>query len=349
MSIGPALLWAPVFLATYATLALLRPFGLAIPLDGLAAPFLLSAGVAGIVYATLGAFLCYRSCRLLFAAAPAFWGALVAWLATPAVYYSLISPAYSHATSLFASALFCYVWLKTRGNDRVRRDLWLGILAGLAALVRWQDVIILVLPLFELAWESSQEDGRDVADAALRAGVMVGGMVALLLPQFLAWQAIYGHFLLDAAGRQLHAVDQPGAGSPSSFRFDTGCSVGRLRCWWPWSVCIYLVRRDALVGWSASSWSCWRSTSTRRSATGGRARPSARGASSATPCSSRWGLAALFASDFWQQRAGAAALDGRGSHRVQPALPAAVSVVHARLHAARHRTRRRSSRCCSIG
>ena len=181
-------------------LLLLRPFGVMVPLDGIAAPFPLSAGVAGIVYATLGVYLCYRACRLLVPQAAAFWGALVAWLATPAIYYSLISPAYSHAPSLFASALFCYVWLRTRGDDRVRRYAWLGLLAGIAALVRWQDVVILVLPGFELL--QSLAGRRTTFSAAGRLIlVMVCATIVMLLPQMLAWRAIYGQFIVMPQGQ----------------------------------------------------------------------------------------------------------------------------------------------------
>ncbi len=300
MSIGPALLWAPAFLATYATLALLRPLGLAIPLDGLAAPFLLSVGLAGIAYATLGAFFCYRSCRLLFAARPALWGALAAWLATPAVYYSLISPAYSHATSLFASALFCYVWLKTRGGDSIRRDVWLGILAGLATLVRWQDVVILVLPLSELAWAVAKGRSR-LASSALHASVMLGVVVTLLLPQFFAWQAIYGRFFLVPQGGGFMQWTSPALISVL-FSLRHG-----LFSWTP-AVLVavigfyYLVRRDAVVGWSAaavfllavyinaavSDWWAGEAFGARRFV----------GYSVVFAL----GLAALFASDFWQKR-----------------------------------------------
>ena len=249
MSIGPALLWAPSFLATYLALVVLRSFGIAIPLDGMAMPFPLSVGVAGIIYATLGAYLCYRSSRLLFAAGPAFWGTLVAWLATPAVYYSLISPAYSHAASLFASALFCYVWLRTRGDERVRRYLWLGILAGLAALVRWQDVVILVLPMCELA-RSVAKERSPLSSVMLRLGLMLGGVATMLLPQLLAWRAIYGQFLVMPQGEGFMQWTSPALVSVL-FSLRHG-----LFSWTP-AVLVavlgfyYLVRRDALLGRSA--------------------------------------------------------------------------------------------------
>ena len=98
--------------------------------------------------------------------------ALVAWLASPAVYYSLVSPTYSHAPSLMVCAVFCDVWLRTRGRDRVTRDVGLGLLAGLAALVRWQDAVILVLPGLELV--TSVAAGRRTFVAAVRSvSVMV--------------------------------------------------------------------------------------------------------------------------------------------------------------------------------
>ena len=95
--------------------------------------------MAGIFYATLGAWLTFWACALLFPRRAAFWATLVVWLGGPAIYYSSVSPTYSHATSLFAVSLFVYVWLRTRGASGYGRTLLLGALAGLVALVRWQD------------------------------------------------------------------------------------------------------------------------------------------------------------------------------------------------------------------
>jgi hypothetical protein len=199
MSIGPALLWSPLFLATYGILMLVRSLGVAVPLDGIAPPFLLSVGVAGIAYATLGAYCSYRACRLLFEARPAFWSALVAWLATPAVYYSLVSPTYSHATSMFAVALFVYLWLKWRGGMSVGRCFALGLIGGLAALVRWQDVIVIGLPLLDLLRAVAGRRLR-LSSATTRGMLLAGGLAIGLLPQFLAWHAIYGQFVLMPQG-----------------------------------------------------------------------------------------------------------------------------------------------------
>ena len=66
---GAAMLWAPLFLAVGAVVALLNLIGAQIPFDGLALPFKLSAGVAGIAYATAGVWLCYDLARRIYSAA----------------------------------------------------------------------------------------------------------------------------------------------------------------------------------------------------------------------------------------------------------------------------------------
>lgn len=250
MSIGPALLWAPFFLVAYGVLALVvRPLGFAVPLDGMAAPFLLSAGVAGVVYATLGAWFCYRACRaLLVPPRPAFWAVLVAWLATPAVYYSLVSPTYSHAPSMLTSAVFCDVWLRTRDDDRSRRYLWLGLLAGVAALVRWQDVVILALPGLELLAATAR--GRRTPQSLLRPlAIVIGAVLLMLLPQVLAWHAIYGQTLVMPQGSGFMRWTTPAV-------FSVLLSLRHGLLTWTPAVAValagfwFLVRLDAVGGWS---------------------------------------------------------------------------------------------------
>ena len=248
MSIGPALLWAPFFLITCAGVALLHLFGAGPPLDGIAAPFPLSAGVAGVTYAALGAWFCFRACRTLVPQRPAVWAALVAWLASPAVYYSVVSPAYSHATSMFTCAAFCDVWLRTRGDDRSRRYLWLGALAGLAALVRWQDVVILALPGADLLAAVFQRR-RSVPSLVRPIAITGATVLVMVLPQMLAWQAIYGQPIVMPQGEGFMHWGSPAVVSVLfSLRHGlltwTPALALALAGFW------LLMRRDTVVGWS---------------------------------------------------------------------------------------------------
>ena len=142
MSVGPALLWSPLFLFVGVCAR-----ALGAPLDGLGRPVSALGRRRGhsVRHGRPSPLL-----RRVFDARSAFWAALTAWLATSAVYYTLVSPAYSHAVSLFAVALFCHTWLRTRDREGVDRYVLMGALGGLVVLVRWQDVIVLSLPLVHL-------------------------------------------------------------------------------------------------------------------------------------------------------------------------------------------------------
>lgn len=193
---GSAILWAPLFLAIGAVVALLNLLGAQIPFDGLSLPFKISAGVAGIAYAAAGAWLCYDLARRVYPAASAFWATITLWLGGSLLYYSLVSPTYSHATSLFAVALFTHTWYRTRDRGNLRRFALLGGLAGLAGLVRSQDLIILIIPGLELL-HGIRERRWSLALASARLLVLCVACAATFAPQLWVWQTIYGTLLLN--------------------------------------------------------------------------------------------------------------------------------------------------------
>ena len=248
--LGAALLWAPFLLSAVLGVALLNLAGAQIPFDGLALPFKLSAGVAGIAYATAGAWLCCDLARRIYPQAAAFWATLTLWLGGSLLYYSLVSPAYSHATSLFVVALFVHAWHRTRHRDDLPRFALLGALAGLAALVRLQDPIILVIPGIELL--VGIHSGRwSFARACTRLAVLCIACGLAFSPQFLAWNVIYGTPLVNPSESLLpFRWTDP-------FLIQTLFSTRQgLVSWTPVVLFAalglpWLVRRDRLLGWVA--------------------------------------------------------------------------------------------------
>ena len=204
--------------------------------------------MAGVFYATAGAWLSFWACALLFPRRAAFWATLVVWLGGPAIYYSFVSPAYSHATSLFAVSLFVYVWLRTRGVTGCWRALLLGALGGLVALVRWQDALVLLLPVVE-ALAMACRRRVSVAAVTIRLVLLCIAAGAVFAPQILAWQAIYGTPLVMPQGAGFMVWTSPAV-------FSVLFSLKRgLFSWTPALLPAVaglplLIRRDRLAGWA---------------------------------------------------------------------------------------------------
>jgi hypothetical protein len=241
MAVGPAILWSPFYLAARAVLGQ--------PEAGSRAEAALQAsvGLAGVFYATVGAWFTFWACAGLFSRRAALWATLVVWLAGPAVYYSFVSPAYSHATSMCAAAAFVYAWLATRDRVGWRQALLIGALGGLVALVRWQDAIVLLLPAGDVllsAWRRERSPAT-----ALRHLALVGlAAIVTFTPQLVAWNAIYGTPMLMPQGAGFMRWTEPAIFSVLfSLRhglFSWTPALLVAACGLP-----LLVRRDRQLGW----------------------------------------------------------------------------------------------------
>ncbi|MGE5357697.1 MAG: hypothetical protein ACM3NQ_01680 [Bacteroidales bacterium] len=203
MSVGPAIVWAPLYLATTGAVAAANALGAHYPFDGYGRLFQASAGVSGIVAASVGAWLAFLWARRVYNARVAIWATLSVWLASSAVYYSAISPTYSHAASMLTASLFCWAWGTSLGRHTARRYALVGLLGGITALVRWQDAIFLAAPVLEIAWQGIADRGpiarRTVRAATHLAACAVGALVGLL-PQLAVWTVVYGSPLLVPQG-----------------------------------------------------------------------------------------------------------------------------------------------------
>ena len=221
MPVGPAILWAPLFLATVAAVWGFNLVGGHYPLDGFARLFQATAGLTGIAAAAAGVWLAFRSAAILVNARVAIWATLTVWLASSSVYYSVISPAYSHAASMLAAGAFWYVWLNgvrgpgQRGDGGVRgatttleamapaHYALLGVLVGFAALMRWQDAVLLAVPGLSAVAGAARET-RNVAAilrrAILRIAACVAAAALTFLPQMIVWSVLYGQPLTVPQG-----------------------------------------------------------------------------------------------------------------------------------------------------
>lgn len=173
--VGCAILWAPFFAVADLYVKLTG----AAPADGFSFPYIAMVCFASAFYGFLGFLLQYKIAKRFFGEWSAFWGVVTMWFGAHALFYMYVTPPMSHATSIFTTSLFLFAWLKIREKDS--RGAWfaLGIIGGLAATVRWQDALFLIIPILDRG-------------SLRNKMILLLGAVVLFLPQLWVWQVLNG-------------------------------------------------------------------------------------------------------------------------------------------------------------
>jgi hypothetical protein len=187
MPVGPAIVWAPLYLIVAGMLMLRAMLGLGPWPDGFERALQMTPGATGVIAATVGVWLSWRLARRFCDERSSALAALAMWLGSSAIYYALVSPAYSHSTSMLASAAFFLVWMSTRDRPSPGRFALWGALVGVASLMRWQDALFLAVPAIEaVRWPVSWS-------RRLQALVLVGlAWLIVFSPQMMIWSVLYG-------------------------------------------------------------------------------------------------------------------------------------------------------------
>jgi hypothetical protein len=198
-SLGPALLWTPFFLLGHGATLLANWTGIAsLPADGYSTLYTTFTGVASAFYGFLGVLLIYRFLRRHQPHPVALLAAATVWMAMPVFFYMYHMSFYAHSVSMFSAALFVDLWHATRGQWHGWRYVALGLAAGLMALMRWQNILLLVLPLFELAAEAWSRLRRGEGRGSLarssfgRLSLLAAAALIVFSPQMAMWQVLYG-------------------------------------------------------------------------------------------------------------------------------------------------------------
>jgi hypothetical protein len=173
--IGCAILWAPFFGAADLYVKLTGR----VPADGFSFPYILAICFASAFYGFLGFTLQYRMLREFFSKWVSFWAVVTLWFGAHAVFYMYVTPPMSHATSIFTTSLFLFTWYRLRERDSVQSWILIGIMGGLAALVRWQDALFMLIPIF------------DRKSIRLKAACIAAAII-VFIPQLWVWWKLNG-------------------------------------------------------------------------------------------------------------------------------------------------------------
>jgi hypothetical protein len=206
--IGVAIFQLPLGFVARAAVPVARWLGLTDePSNGGGLLFQRITQFSSVVWGFLTVVLGFRLAAGIVPLRPALLGAMGTLFATPLLWYMLRQPSYSHATDAFVGAAFIYYWWKTEGTTTWRRWFILGLLLGLAALVRPQNVVYGLAAFLEwmgLTVHALRDNG---VPRARRLGLLVGlgaclvaGLALAFAPQMYAWRYMFGTFFTIPQG-----------------------------------------------------------------------------------------------------------------------------------------------------
>ena len=211
-TIGPAIVWAPFFAGGHLVARHLAVTDANVSTNGVSFPYRQAVCVAGLFYGLLGCWFSIRATarfypRRLAAAATAavVSGSFMAW-------YMVKEPSMTHAPSMAAVAALTWGWLATRGARTSRQWIWLGALAGLMTLIRWQNALFALLPacdaLAMLVVRARAGDGPGLRRTIVDGLLFTASATIVFTPQMIAWHSIYGTWLaVSPVGPQIRWAD----------------------------------------------------------------------------------------------------------------------------------------------
>src|SRR5207245_3514927 len=116
------------------------------PADGLNDLYRNAVAIGSVVYGWAGLVLLYRTAARRAGRAPALLAALGIAFGTFLFWYLAFAPTMAHAPAFAAAALFVWLWLRDEPAS-LGRAAALGAACGLAALLRWPNALLALLPV----------------------------------------------------------------------------------------------------------------------------------------------------------------------------------------------------------
>ena len=164
-------------------------------MKGFGPPYDVAINISSIVYGILGLFLCRLLVKEIFPKTKGWFLIYGIWLASPLLYFMVYESRMSHANAFFVNALFMYLLHKKLEDSSYKKFILIGLLLGLVTLIRWQDIIIVILPLSEILIGVYKKQLKLIR--AIKASfLLLSSFLVLFSLQMLAWKVVYGKFLL---------------------------------------------------------------------------------------------------------------------------------------------------------
>ncbi len=189
--VGAPILWVPFIEIGHLGVALLHAHALPTPYDGFSDPYFHAVALGNLLYGFLGLLVLDRLLRKWFPPWVSFLAVVGVGLGSFLTFYLTYHAIYTHALTFLLVALFADLWMR---EEKAARDYAvLGVVLGIATLVRWQNAVFGLLPAIDLLARARSNGWRASvrSSAAFSAAFLLG-----VLPQLLSWKAIFGRFYI---------------------------------------------------------------------------------------------------------------------------------------------------------
>jgi len=197
-SIGPSLLWYPFY-----TLADLINQNDPRGERGYGPIYLNIVRFSHIVYGLLAAILLYFTLIAFFRPGTSFLTVLFVLFLSPTYYYIKSQTFYSHIPSFFAISLFLFIFSRVRNNSSYLYWAAMGSSIGFAALMRWQNAVLLLLPIFYFCfyWFKNKINVIKMFRQEIsKIMIFLVSFFVFCLPQLIAFKIIYDSYFLIPQG-----------------------------------------------------------------------------------------------------------------------------------------------------
>ena len=202
--VGLPLFWIPALALTHSSATVASWFGAEVETNGFSPVYQTAVNVTTFLFGFLALVLIEAVLRQRHGKAIAFLVVVALWLATPLHFYMTANPFMSHGLSVLLATCFVLAWLKARDGEDQRKWLLTGIWGGLMMLVRVQNVVLLLLPIVDLAF------GHRPRRLRLMGSLLAGPLICSLF-QAGIWFYLYGTNFVEVVffhGKIAHTFPQ---------------------------------------------------------------------------------------------------------------------------------------------
>lgn len=185
---GASIFWVPLFYTTLGFTKTVQLFRPNIASSGYEPVFEYSTALTNIFLGISALYLIFKLLSQHFSEKISLLTTTTLFLTTNLFFYIAIEPINSHAASFFISALFIYYFL-TKQKEKHYYTI-LGVIVGVAGLVRTQDLLLISMPIIQIALDQYKSIKKLTTNyLLLTTGILLG-----FLPQILLWKYFFHTF-----------------------------------------------------------------------------------------------------------------------------------------------------------